>query len=162
MEFSTGDSYFASSADSIPHVVVNANGCLTLRTKIMKKFKYPGSPRAIYGAGLVIALIAVGCASIPAPTEQIAVSKAAVSSASSAGGNEYAPIPLKAAIQKMNSAELAMGQEDYLQARQFAEQAQVDAQLSAATARTAKAQKAALELQVSNRVLREEIDRKGQ
>jgi len=128
----------------------------------MTTIKYPGTSRTIYGIGLAAAVFVAGCASIPAPTEQMAVSKAAVNSASSAGGNEYAPIPLKAAMQKMEAAERAMTQEDYLQARQLAEQAQVDAQLAAATARSAKAQKAARELQESNRVLREEIDRKAQ
>jgi hypothetical protein len=103
-----------------------------------------------------------GCASIPAPTEQMAVSKAAVSSASSAGGNEFAPVALKSAMEKMDAAELAMAKEDYLQARQLAEEAQVDAQLAAATARSAKARKAVAELQEDNRVLRQEIDRKAQ
>ncbi|TPQ24320.1 DUF4398 domain-containing protein [Methylomonas koyamae] len=128
----------------------------------MTIIKHPLPSRTIYGIGLATALFAAGCASIPAPTEQMAVSKAAVNSASSAGGNEYAPIPLRAAVQKLDAAERAMSQKDYLQARQLAEQAQVDAQLAAATARAAKAQKAARELQESNRVLREEIDRKAQ
>ncbi|WP_445369616.1 DUF4398 domain-containing protein [Methylomonas sp. BW4-1] len=128
----------------------------------MKKTKYHGSSRTICGVGLAALTIVAGCASLPPPTEQIAVSKAAVNRASSAGGNEYAPIPLKAAVEKMDAAERAMAQEDYLLARQLAEQAQVDAQLAAATARSAKAQKAARELQESNRVLREEIDRKAQ
>jgi hypothetical protein len=103
-----------------------------------------------------------GCASMPPPTEQMAVTKAAVTSASSAGGNEFAPIPLKMAMEKMDAAERAMAEHDYLLARRLAEQAQVDAQLSAATARSAKAQKAARELQESNRVLRQEIDRQAQ
>lgn len=128
----------------------------------MKKNKHPESLRSLCGIRLVALVFVAGCASIPPPTEQLAVSKAAVNSASSAGGNEYAPIPLRAAMQKMDAAERAMTQEDYLLARQLAEQAQVDAQLAAATARSAKAQKAALELQESNRVLREEIDRKAQ
>ncbi len=110
----------------------------------------------------VAAVLVAGCASIPAPTEQIAVSKAAVDNATSAGGNEFAPVLLQSALEKLNAAERAMAEEKNLKARQLAEQAEVDAQLAAATARAAKAQKAASELREGNRVLHQEIDRKAQ
>jgi len=110
----------------------------------------------------VAAVLVAGCASIPAPTEQIAVSKAAVDNATSAGGNEFAPVQLQSALEKLNAAERAMAEEKNLKARQLAEQAEVDAQLAAATARAAKAQKAASELREGNRVLHQEIDRKAQ
>lgn len=110
---------------------------------------------------VVIALVVVfaGCASTPPPTEQIALSKAAIANATEAGGNEYAPIQLKSAMDKMMAAQQAMDKKDYDVARQLAEQAQVDAKLAAATARSAKAKKAAETLQESNRVLRQEIQR---
>jgi len=114
------------------------------------------------GVTAVAAVLVAGCASIPAPTEQIAVSKAAVDSATSAGGNEFAPVQLQSALEKLNAAERAMAEEENLKARQLAEQAEVDAQLAAATARSAKAQKAASELREGNRVLHQEIDRKAQ
>lgn len=107
------------------------------------------------------AIFMVGCASTPAPLEQMAVSRAAVSSASSTGGNEFAPLQLKSAMEKMDAADRAMAKKDYVHARQLAEQAQVDAQLAGAMARSAKAQKAADALQESSRVLRQEIDRKS-
>jgi hypothetical protein len=125
----------------------------------MKKITSPGSFRMIQGLSLVVTLLVAGCASIPAPTEQIAVSKAAVDSASSAGGNEFAPAALRSAMEKMDAAERAMTREEYLVARQLAEQAQVDAQLAASTARSVKAQKAAGALQEGNRVLRDELNR---
>ena len=107
-------------------------------------------------------IILSSCASLPAPTEQMAVSKAAIINAASAGSNEFAPLPLKSAMDKMDSAERAMTAEDYLLARRLAEQAQVDAQLAAATSRATKAQKAASALQEGNRVLRKEIERTAQ
>lgn len=128
----------------------------------MTSIKNPGTTVALASLAMAMATLIAGCASVPPPTEQLAVSKAALNSATSAGGNEYAPISLRSAVLKMDAAERAMTQQEYLQARQLAEQAQVDAQLAAATARAAKAQKAASELQESNRVLREEIDRKAQ
>lgn len=130
----------------------------------MKNFYYPSSNLKItsIGALVVSAAILASCAGIPAPTEQMAVSKVAVSNATSAGGNEFAPIPLKSAMDKMDAAERAMATEDYVQARQLAEEAQVDAQVSATTSRSLKAQKAASALQEDNRVLRKEIDRNAQ
>ena len=117
-------------------------------------------PRQKIALSLVFASLVASCASIPPPTGQMAVSKLAVSNATSAGGNEFAPVPLKSAMQKMDQAEQAMTTEDYARARDLAEQAQVDAQLSNATARSAKAKKAVSALQEDNRVLRQEIDRK--
>ena len=83
-----------------------------------------------------------------------------MSAASSAGGNEAAPLLLKSAMDKMNAAERAMTEKKYEHARQLAEQAQVDAQLAEATARSVKAQNAADALQEDSRVLRQEIERK--
>ncbi len=109
-----------------------------------------------------VAIFISGCTGIPAPTEQMAVSKLAVSNAISSGGNEFAPQPLKSAMDKMGAAEQSMAEKDYLRARQLAEQAQVDAQLAMVTARSGKAQKAARELQEDNRVLQQEIERNAQ
>jgi hypothetical protein len=130
---------------------------------IMKNFNRLKSYRLIVGIGVMAmgATLIVGCAGNP-PLEQMAVSKVALTNAASAGGNEFAPISLKSAMDKMDAAELAMTSENYVLARQLAEQAQADAQLALATARSVKAQKAASALQEGNRVLRQEIDRKTQ
>ncbi|WP_340124163.1 DUF4398 domain-containing protein [Methylobacter svalbardensis] len=116
----------------------------------------------LHSISVTAALLMTGCASIPAPTEQIAVSKVAVESANSAGGNEFATVQLKSAMDKMDAAEQEMTVEDYALAKQLAEQAQVDAQLASPTARSAKAQKAASALLEENRVLRQELNRKAQ
>jgi Domain of unknown function (DUF4398) len=116
----------------------------------------------LHSISVTAALLMTGCASIPAPTEQIAVSKVAVESANSAGGNEFAPLQLKSVMDKMDAAERAMTVENYALAKQLAEQAQVDAQLASATARSAKAQKAASALLEDNHVLRQELNRKTQ
>jgi len=132
--------------------------------KIMKDFYRFRSYQMMHRIGIPVAaaIFMAGCASTsPAPTEQMAVSRAAVINASSDGGNEFAPLELKSAMDKMDGAERAMVQKNYVFARQLAEQAQVDAQLAGAKARSAKAQKAADALQEESRVLRQEIDRKA-
>ncbi|MFA6971977.1 MAG: DUF4398 domain-containing protein [Gallionella sp.] len=114
------------------------------------------------GVAVATAMFMTACAStptIPAPTEQMAVSRATLTAASSAGGSEFAPVQLKSAMDKMDSAERAMGAKNYALAKQLAEQAQVDAQLAATAARAGKAQKAADALRDSNRVLQKELDR---
>ena len=107
------------------------------------------------------AVVIAGCGSIPPPTEQMAVSKAAVANAVSAGGSEYAPVEMRTAQEKMDRANRAMEKEDYENARWLAEEAQADARLAEKKAQSAKAQKAANVLQDDIRVLREEIDRKS-
>lgn len=107
------------------------------------------------------AIVIVGCASIPPPTEQIAVAKSALASAASAGGSEYASVEMSAAQEKLDRAHQAIKKEDYENARWLAEQAQADARLAEKKAQSAKAQKAANVIQDDIRVLREEINRKS-
>jgi len=129
--------------------------------KMMKKPHQPGSLQV---TKIVISLIAVlfisACASVPAPTEQIAISNEAVKNANSAGSSEFAPVQFRSAMGKMEAANRAMQEKKYALARQLSEQAQVDAQLALEMTRAAKAQKASDALQEDNRVLRQEIDRK--
>lgn len=107
------------------------------------------------------AVIIAGCASIPPPTEQMAVSKSALANAVSAGGTEYAPVEMRTAQEKMDRANRAMDKEEYENARWLAEEAQADARLAEKKAQSAKAQKAASVMQDDIRVLREEINRKS-
>jgi predicted S18 family serine protease len=128
--------------------------------KTMSKFSGFQWYRAASATGFAIALVA-GCASIPPPTEQMAVSKAAIANALSAGGSEYAAVEMKSAQDKLDSANRAMAKEDYENARSLAEQAQADARLAEKKAQAAKAQKAAGAMEDNLRVLREEMNRKS-
>lgn len=107
------------------------------------------------------AVLLAACASVPAPTEQMAVSTSAIANAASAGGAQYAPVELASARQKLERASLAMDKKDYVLARQLAEEAQADARLAEKTAESAKARKAAAVVQDDVRVLHEEINRKS-
>jgi hypothetical protein len=114
----------------------------------------------ILGTFIAASILISGCATTPPPVELIAVSKAAVNDANLAGANELAPVQFKSAVEKMDGAEVAMAKKDYALAKQLAEQAQVDAKLAVAMARSAKAKKAADALQEDSRVLSQEIGRK--
>jgi hypothetical protein len=108
-----------------------------------------------------LALGITGCASVPPPTEQMALSRDAVSEAQSVGAAEHAPVELSAAQTKLSAATAAMARDENLKARRLAEEAEADANLAATKARTAKAKAAVAELQEGIRVLRGELDRKS-
>ncbi len=120
--------------------------------------KYRGY-RGVVALGFAVATLS-GCAGVAPPTEQMAVSKAAVASAASAGGGEFASLEMRSAQEKMDGATRAMQKEDYEAARRLAESAEVDARLAEKKAQSAKARKAADVTQEDIRVLREEINRK--
>lgn len=108
---------------------------------------------------IACAVVISGCASMPAPTEQLAVSSAAVTNATNAGATEFAAMEMKAAQDKLADANKAMATKNYEAALVLAEQAQADAQLATIKTRAAKAQKAVTALDDSTRVLHEEMNR---
>ncbi len=112
-------------------------------------------------AAATTVFLAVGCASVPPPTEQLAVTKLAISNAVEAGSAEFAQGDLRVAQEKMTQANQAMGREDYTKARWLAEQAQADARLAEKKSQAAKAQLAAAATDEDRRVLREELNRKS-
>lgn len=118
--------------------------------------------RRFVGGGAIavaLAMLAACATAPPAPTEQFAVSRAAVADAVSAGGAEFAPVALRSAQDKLDRANAAMAAGDYRDARRYAEDAEVDAKLAAATARSRKAERALAEVEAGIRTLREELAR---
>ena len=106
------------------------------------------------------ALALAACASTPPPTEQLAVSSAAVANAVGAGATELAPVEMKSARDKLDRAKLAMDSKDYGSALTLAQEAQVDAGVAQAKAQSVKARKAAETVREDSRALSEEMDRK--
>lgn len=109
--------------------------------------------------GAVI-LVMVGCSSMKTPaTADVAVSKAAVENAASAGGEEFAPAEMSAAREKLALANKAMAARHYKRATSLANEAEADAKLAQGKANSAKAQAAADALHADIRFLREELNR---
>jgi Domain of unknown function (DUF4398) len=106
-----------------------------------------------------IALCVTGCASTPIPNEQIAVAKSSVQRAEQSGAPELAPVEMSAARQELASAEKAAADREALTATQWAEKADVDAQLAEATAQQHRAHKAAEDFDASMAVLQQETQR---
>jgi hypothetical protein len=95
------------------------------------------------------------------PTDQIAVTTAAIAHAEAAGGQALAPAEMGLARDKLRRAHLAVAAQAPTEARRLAQQAQLDALLAEAKAESSKAQKAADEVLAASRALREEMGRKA-
>jgi Domain of unknown function (DUF4398) len=109
-----------------------------------------------------LALCLAGCASTPIPNEQIAVAKLSVQRAEQNGAPELAPLEMSTARQELASAEKAAADREALPATQWAEKANVDAQLAEATAQAHRAHRAAAEFDASMTALRQETQRSSQ
>jgi hypothetical protein len=110
--------------------------------------------------GAVALLGLAACASDKAPaTADVAVSRAAVANATSAGAADLAPAEMQSAREKLMRANQALAAKDYKSAQDLATQASADAQLAQSKANSAKATTAADELQQNIRLLREELNR---
>jgi Skp family chaperone for outer membrane proteins len=110
-------------------------------------------------ASMLLALGACSSSQKAPAAADVAVSRAAVESAVSAGASELAPEEITAARAKMLRASQALAAKDYTLARELATQAQADARLAQSKANSAKATAAANALNEDLRVLREEVDR---
>ncbi|HVO90767.1 MAG TPA: DUF4398 domain-containing protein, partial [Casimicrobiaceae bacterium] len=82
------------------------------------------------------------CATVPPPTEQMAVSQAAIGDAQNAQAPALAPVTYHDAQANLEAARAAMASGKNLQARRFAEEAEADARLAATQARAVKAEQA--------------------
>lgn len=110
----------------------------------------------VVAAGLVATLAA--CAGDP-PKTQMAVGQASVDRATGPAAAE-APVELAAARDKIARANVAYANKDYALARQLAEQADADATLAEAQARSVRSDRALVAVRDSIRQLREEMARR--
>lgn len=118
-----------------------------------------------FAAGLILVLATLNllsaCSSLETPaTADVAVSKAALDSASAVGANEYAPVEMNLARDKLRQANMALANKDYALATTLANQAQADSKLAQSKANSEKAQVMARALQEDIRVLQEELNRR--
>ena len=113
--------------------------------------------KAVAAAALAAGLAA--CASTPPPIEQVAAARASVAQAHPVATKD-APAELHTAQTKLARAEDAMQRGDYVHARIFAEQAEVDAKYAWSVAENARVQRAAADVDQSITTLREELERR--
>ncbi len=120
------------------------------------------SPRinSLSALALVACGISAGCATQgPIPTEQLTRARTLVEQADKADAQRYAPADLQRAHDELSSADKAVSDHKYDDARRYAENAQVDADLASARASSGEAQHAAREVDRSIDSLRQESER---
>ncbi len=120
------------------------------------------SPRIITfsALALVTAALGAGCATQgPIPTQQLTMARTLVEQADKADAQRYAPADLQRAHDELSSAEKAVNDQKYDDARRYAENAQVDADLASARASSGEAQRAAREVDRTIDTLKQESER---
>jgi hypothetical protein len=126
-----------------------------LNEKVMSPRFIRFSAMAFLSAGL-----GAGCATQgPVPTQQLTVARTLVEQADKANAQRYAPADLQRAHDELSSADKAVADHKYDDARRYAESAQVDADLASARANSGEAAHAAEEVGRSIDSLKEESDR---
>ncbi len=94
--------------------------------------------------------------------DKIAVAKAAIGQAEQAGGPEAAPVQMASARDKLAVAEKDNAKHHDKAAADWADQANIDAQVAEATAAQVRSSKAAVEFDASLQTLRQEASRPSQ
>lgn len=120
------------------------------------------SPRILTHSALLLlsGVLGAGCATQgPVPTEQLTMARTLVEQADKANAQRYAPAELQRAHDELSSADKAVADKKYDDARRYAENAQVDADLASARASSGEAQHAAQEVRRSIDSLRQESER---
>jgi len=117
-------------------------------------------PLIVLSIAVVAALmVASGCSTVGPPKAEIAAADLAIQDATKSKAPQYAPLELRMARDKLDKAQRAMNNEEYIHARRLAEEALVDAELAEVKASSEDARRAANELQQSLETLRREAER---
>jgi outer membrane PBP1 activator LpoA protein len=106
---------------------------------------------------VLLPLVLSGCASDPAPNEQLRLTEQALSQAKALGISAEQSAALRLAEEKLALAQAAMQDEDYKQARVYAEQAELDARLAEAEHLTEKSRQQLAELSNAINRLRKQL-----
>ncbi len=110
------------------------------------------------GAIAVSAFILTGCAGDP-PYEEITRSSYVIKEAQDDGARDLAPLELRNASKTLEKAKAAVKDEEYDEARKYASQAELEAELAKAKTEALKRQKSAQEIEGDIRTLKEELKR---
>lgn len=115
-----------------------------------------------WGSACIVGSMALlsGCSAGRPPTAELSQAELAIQEASrQTKAPEYAPLELTTAREQLASAQRAMSEKEYEQARRLAERALANAQLAEAKADAEQSRRAAQELQKSIQALGREAER---
>ncbi|MEO8064040.1 MAG: DUF4398 domain-containing protein [Pseudomonadota bacterium] len=127
----------------------------------MNRFlKAPRRSRGLLALSLPIFFLAIGCASLPPPTENLQAAQQAIANAERVDAATNAAVELGDARAKLTSANAAMGDKQMLIAQRLADESRAAAELAAARSTVAKANAVNADMKRSTATLVEEMQRK--
>ncbi|MDT8405887.1 MAG: DUF4398 domain-containing protein [Methylococcales bacterium] len=103
--------------------------------------------------------VLAGCSGMEPPHEEISRSAYTIKAAEEDGARELAPLELRQAKKTLEKARLALKNEDYEEALNYAKTAELEAQLAQAITESASNNVAAQAIKDSIRSLKRELDR---
>jgi predicted outer membrane protein len=103
----------------------------------------------------IVCLVLAACATVQPGPEIFTPAETAIKVAEAAGGDEFAPVEMRFAREKLAVARKGIEKEKYKVAVYLVEEAEINAELAIEKSRTARSRRQANELRKSN----EELDR---
>jgi hypothetical protein len=101
----------------------------------------------------IVCLLLAACASTQPDPDVFEAAVQAISNAESVGGDEFAPVEMRFAREKLASGRLAMEKQKYSVVVYLTEEAEINAELAIEKSRTAKSRRQVNELRKSNEEL---------
>jgi hypothetical protein len=117
------------------------------------------SARTRWSIAIAAGALALACETTPAPRDALAQAEEAIARARARDADQYAPLKLREAEDKLEKARnMARDDDQRVTARRVAEEAQVDAELALAQSERAQAELNVQEMERTVRALDREID----
>ena len=107
---------------------------------------------------LLVAIFLLSCVTTAPDPDAVASAERAIQAAERAGAEELAPVELRFAREKLESAKLGMEKSKYTVAMYLIEQSEINSELAIEQSRAAQSRRKVNELRRSNEVLREELE----
>ncbi|MEO8018057.1 MAG: DUF4398 domain-containing protein [Pseudomonadota bacterium] len=122
--------------------------------------KAPRHAARRFALGVPFLLLAVACASMPPPTENLSAAQQAIANAERVDAATHAAVELGEARAKLASANAAVSEKQMIVAQQLADESRAEAELAAARSTVAKANAVNKDMKRSTETLIEEMQRK--
>ena len=105
----------------------------------------------------IVCLVMAACAATPPGPGAVETAVKAIQAAEAAGGDEFAPVEMRFAREKLKSAQKGMDKQKYEVAVYLLEEAEINAELAIEKCRTARSRRAVNELRKTNEELEETL-----
>ncbi|MBT8061823.1 MAG: DUF4398 domain-containing protein [Xanthomonadales bacterium] len=108
--------------------------------------------------GLLLSLLLLSCASVKPGPDVLNSAERAIQAAERAGAEELAPVELRFAREKLESARRGLEQKQYEVALYLIEESEINSELAIEQSRAAQSRRKVNELRRANEILREELE----